>query len=189
MVDVGFTNRCRSTTLCITSFAIFCWMFWGNSTGCWANTDATYCPSRPSQLAKTNITRYGERGDAQRCRGRVNGERLTGWDGWDWDALRGGKGEIAFTDLLPLKEWHLWAMSFARSPQFMRVAHRNRTMKVRKMLWAQLSLLYSAIHPVCRKVLKIRFGEFPWLVGRFCSYLLPKQTLAPFRDNRYKTLK
>ena len=40
------------------------------------------------------------------------------------------------------------------------------------------STTYSAIHPVIRKVLKMRIWGVPRLVGRYCSYLLPKQALA-----------
>ena len=47
--------------------------------------------------------------------------------------------------------------------------------------------LYSAIHPICHNVLKMRIWEFPRLVGRYCSYLLPKQSLATFSDNLNKT--
>ena len=41
--------------------------FLENPPGWWADTAATYCPSRTSQLATENKTKYGERGDAQRC--------------------------------------------------------------------------------------------------------------------------
>ena len=40
----------------------------GNSLGWWATTVATYCPSRPSQLAQKNMTKHGERVDEKRCR-------------------------------------------------------------------------------------------------------------------------
>ena len=29
--------------------------------------------------------------------------------------------------------------------------------------------------PSCVRFCQQEFGEFPWLVGRYCSYLLPKQ--------------
>ena len=37
------------------------------------------------------------------------------------------------------------------------------------------------------KVLKIRIWGDPWLVSRFCSYLLPKQALATHKQKRIKT--
>ena len=40
--------------------------------------------------------------------------------------------------------------------------------------------MYSAFHPVCRKVLKMIFWEIPRLVGRYNSYLLPKLALTTF---------
>ena len=42
-------------------------MFLGNSLGWSADTVATYCPGSPSQLTKTNVTKYGEGGIAQHC--------------------------------------------------------------------------------------------------------------------------
>ena len=47
---------------------------------------------------------------------------------------------------------------------------------------------YSAIHPLCRKVLKMRNLGIPQLGVSYCNYLLPKQTLAIFSDTRNKTL-
>ena len=42
---------------------------------------------------------------------------------------------------------------------------------------------YSAIHPIIHKVFKKGgFGYSPRLVGRYCSYLLPKQALATSRN-------
>ena len=39
----------------------------GSSSGWLADTVATYCPGSPSQLTKTNVTKYGEGGIAQHC--------------------------------------------------------------------------------------------------------------------------
>ena len=33
------------------------------------------------------------------------------------------------------------------------------------------------------------FGNSPWLVGLYCSYLLPKQALTTFSYNRNRTLR
>ena len=35
--------------------------------------------------------------------------------------------------------------------------------------------IYTVGRPVIRQVLKMRIWGVPWLVGRYCSYLLPKQ--------------
>ena len=51
-----------------------------------------------------------------------------------------------------------------------------------------MATLYSDIHPVCGNVLKMRIGGIPWLVGHYCSYLLPKQALTTFSNNRNKTM-
>ena len=47
----------------------------------------------------------------------------------------------------------------------------------------------SVFHLVCRKVVKSVFGKFPWLVDCYCSYILPKQDLAPLPNNCNKTLR
>ena len=38
-----------------------------NPVSWWADIVVTYCPSRLSELTKENITKYGKRGDVQRC--------------------------------------------------------------------------------------------------------------------------
>ena len=48
--------------------------------------------------------------------------------------------------------------------------------------------LYSAIHPVIRKVLKMGILGVPCLVGRYGSYLLPKQALATHIEKHNETL-
>ena len=48
---------------------------------------------------------------------------------------------------------------------------------------------YNAIRPVYRKVWKIMFCNIPLAVGRYCSYLLPKQALATCSKNCNKILR
>ena len=45
------------------------------------------------------------------------------------------------------------------------------------------------IHSSVPRFWREEFGEFPWLVGRYCSYLLPKQALATLANNSNKTLR
>ena len=50
--------------------------------------------------------------------------------------------------------------------------------------------LYSGIHLLClKRFWSWGFGEFPRLVGCYCSYLLPKQALATFSQQPNKTLR
>ena len=51
-----------------------------------------------------------------------------------------------------------------------------------KVRLAVLYWIYSGFHPVCRKILKMRFWGIPRLVGRYCSYLLPMQALWTCRE-------
>ena len=43
----------------------------------WAANVANYCPSRPSQLTKKNITKHGEQVDENRCTSFV---KSGGWE-------------------------------------------------------------------------------------------------------------
>ena len=45
---------------------------------------------------------------------------------------------------------------------------------------------YLSSDPVCHKDLKMFIWGIPRLVGRYCSYLLPKQALTTFSTNRKK---
>ena len=44
------------------------------------------------------------------------------------------------------------------------------------LIWIYGRVIYA--YPVIRNMSLNDFGEFPWLVGQYCSYLLPKQALA-----------
>ena len=45
-------------------------------------------------------------------------------------------------------------------------------------LLPQMSATYTVVHSLFHDILLDDFGIFPWLVGRYCSYLLPKQAPA-----------
>ena len=64
-----------------------------------------------------------------------------------------------------------------------------------QLIWQNVWLLkrkflsYSAYHPLClARGRRWGFGEFPRLVGRYCSYLLPKQAGGTPQIIIFKTL-
>ena len=62
-----------STALFIQSVESFKYVDLRNSPGWWADSVATYCPSRPSQLAQKNITKHDKRLDENLCTLRCGG--------------------------------------------------------------------------------------------------------------------
>ena len=42
------------------------------------------------------------------------------------------------------------------------------------------------VHPLVFDILLNIFGKFPWLVGRYCSCLLPKQALTTHTEKHNK---
>ena len=50
--------------------------------------------------------------------------------------------------------------------------------------------VYSVAHHTVRYILlDVLFGKFPQPVGHYCSYLLPKQSLATRKENQNKILR
>ena len=57
------------------------------------------------------------------------------------------------------------------------------------LAWVRLDKTYRAGRPIVRQVLKMRILKFPRLVGRYCNYLLPKQTSGTTQILVFKTLR
>ena len=81
---------------------------------------------------------------------------------------------------------HLYVTTFPLISSWS-IAHR-KTLKARCMESIILTALFTQS---LARFWRWGFGEFPWLVGRYCSYcsyLLPKQAIASFSKQSNKTL-